>query len=73
MIKWWNKFKEKLAHWYWEGLTGEQCWECSGLKEHMRKERPKIMKIQRQAFGDQVPRYGCPQDYKDAQDFIDDL
>lgn len=65
-----KKVKEQFYHWYWEGLTGEQCWDCSGLKKKIEADQAKIKKIQREVF---KQRYGTPQDYKDAQEFIDSL
>lgn len=65
-----DKFKHKLLHYYFEGLTGELCWKCSGFEEKLKKDLPRIKKMWRDAHGQ---RYGTPQDYKDAQEFIDSL
>jgi len=64
-MKWWTRFKEKLFHWYWESLTGEKCKTCR--TEYTEKMFGVIVaKAQKR-------RYGCPQDYKDVEDFIQHL
>ena len=75
MLKLWKRFTAWLAHVYVEGLTGELCWECSGLKKKLQEDAPKIRAMQRHYIqsNDPNPRYGCPQDYDNAQDFIDRL
>ena len=57
----------QLQHWYMEGLMGELCYKCSGLDKKLEQSRREMNRV----LNDN--RYGSPQDYDTAVEFIDQL
>lgn len=69
----WSKFWDRFWFLYWDGVSDGALSREKEVREHVKKNIDQIRKIQKAAGFDVPNRYGCPQDYKSAQDFIDSL
>lgn len=73
LMRAWSKFWEWVSFCYWDGLSGGALSREKEVREHVKKNIDQIRKMQKAAGFDVPTRYGCPQDYKNVQDFIDSL